>query len=87
MTQQRIREGTAKELAPYLAQHPDQRFRLIAISPEEAEPTATPNEEIFTMLREIATMKAKMKPTDGEETDRLLEEARAGAMYGDHSNP
>lgn len=86
MTQQRIREGTAKELAPYLAQHPDQRFRLIEISPEE-EPTAAPNEEIFAMLREIATLKARMQPTDGEETDRLLEEARSGAMYGDGSNP
>jgi len=38
------------------------------------------------MLREIATMKAGMKPTDGEETDRLLQEARAGAMYGDASS-
>jgi hypothetical protein len=83
---QRIHEGTPKELAPYLAENPTTRFRLIELDNEE-EQVVTPNNDVLTMLREIAIMKATMKPTDGAETDRLLREARAGAMYSDDSNP
>lgn len=55
----------------------------------EPEPSAepVPNRDVLAMLLEIATMKAEMKPTNGAETDRLLREARAGAMYGDNLNP
>ena len=34
MTSQHIHEGTPRELAPYLAQHPDRRFRLIDLALE-----------------------------------------------------
>lgn len=85
MKQKHIHEGTAKELEAYLAQHPEQRFGLVALSPDDVESTATPNEEVLAMLCDIAIMKASMKPTDSEETDRLLRAARAGAMYGDDS--
>lgn len=79
---QHIHEGTARELAPLLAQHPNQRFRLIELSPED-EATAAPNDEVLAMLRDVARMKEGMKPMEGTETDRLLWEARAGAMYND----
>jgi hypothetical protein len=35
---QHIHEGTARDLAPFMAQHPNQRFRLIELS-EDEEPT------------------------------------------------
>lgn len=75
-------EGTPSELAPYLAQHANQRFRLIALT-SEGDTTAEPNEDVLTMLRDISQMKAGMSATDAAETDRLLREARAGAMYSD----
>ena len=94
MVQQHVYEGTSSELAPYLAQRPNQRFRLIELPidlPEESDkqetekPVPVPNEAVLAMLREIAVMKIGMAPTDGAETDRLLRQARAGAMYGDSS--
>jgi predicted exporter len=86
MAQQQIYEGTPDELAHYLAQRPKQRFRLVALADEDQEPTPAPNEEVLAMLREIAIMKAGMAPMDGAETDRLLRQARAGAMYSDDSD-
>lgn len=37
MEQSDIREGTPQELAPYLAQYPDRRFRLIEVDKTEQE--------------------------------------------------
>ena len=85
MAKQQIYEGTSKDLTAYLAQRPNQRFRLIELSEEEDTPTHAPNEQVLTMLHEIAIMKAEMAPTDAAETDSLLRKARAGAMYGDSS--
>lgn len=75
-------EGTSIELALYMAQHPNQRFRLTALTSED-EAGHAPNEEVLAMLRDVGAMKAGMQATDGAETDRFLKEARAGAMYGD----
>ena len=38
MAQHITHEGTPQELAPYLAQNPDRRFRLIELAPKEEEP-------------------------------------------------
>ena len=40
MASQHIHEGTPRELAPYLAQHPDRRFRLIDLALEDEEAAA-----------------------------------------------
>ena len=82
---QHIHEGTPQELAPFLAQRPQGRFRLIELEGGE-EPTPAPNESVLAMLHDVAAITAAMKPTDGAETDRLLREARAGAMYSDGTN-
>jgi len=37
MAQQPTHEGTPRELAPYLARHPDRRFRLIELAEDEEE--------------------------------------------------
>lgn len=81
MAHETVRQGTGEELAKYLLQHRESRFRLIELVEEDEQPARAPNTELLTMLQEIAKMKAGMKPTDGDESDRLLEEARAGAMY------
>ena len=86
MAKQQIYEGTSKDLTAYLAQRPNQRFRLIELSEEDEISTHAPNEQVLTMLHEIAIMKAELAPTDAAETDRLLRKARAGAMYGDSSD-
>ena len=43
MAQQQIHEGTPQELAPYLAQRPHRRFRLIELEAED-ELTSAPDE-------------------------------------------
>ena len=42
MEQTNIHEGTPQELAPYLAQYPDRRFRLIEVGEDEAK-VSTPS--------------------------------------------
>ena len=58
---QHSHEGTPQELAAYLAQHPNQRFRLIEISPEDEE--TDENDSVFggknlaEMIEEVGTVK------------------------------
>jgi len=42
MVSPNIYEGTATELAPFLARNPNQRFRLIELVPENEEATSKP---------------------------------------------
>ena len=73
--------GTPDQLAERLSRLPNTRKYKMTVTSEETTAIA-PNEQALTMLRDIAGMKENMKETDGLETDRLLREARAGAMYG-----
>jgi hypothetical protein len=41
-----------------------------------------PNEGMLAALREIAERQQGRRPTDGSDTDRVLREGRAGAMWG-----
>lgn len=80
-------EGTPQQLAAWLGQLPDQkRYRLVAVEEAEAEAGSTlqvkPNEGMIAALREIAKRQSGRRHTEGSETDRLLREARAGAMWG-----
>lgn len=65
MAQQPIHEGTPRELAPYLAQNPEARFRLIEISQENEEPT--PNRLTATM----ALMKSWLEEDATEDPEEL----------------
>jgi hypothetical protein len=40
-----------------------------------------PNESALETLRILADMKKNMRETDGSQTDRMIREGRAGAMY------
>jgi len=44
--------------------------------------TPRPNEEALATLRDIAKLKEGMSETDGSQTDQMLRDGRAGAMYG-----
>ena len=86
---QHIHEGTPQQLAAWLRQLPNQkRYRLVAVEEAEIEAEAPsslqvkPNEGMIAALREITARQSGRRHTDGSETDRLLREARAGAMWG-----
>lgn len=40
-----------------------------------------PNEQALATLRDIAKLKEGMPETDGSQTDQMLREGRAGAIY------
>jgi hypothetical protein len=77
MAQAQVYEETPEQPVKHLNRLPNTNKYKMTVTPEEATPIA-PNEQALSMLRDIA----RMKETDGSETDRLLREARAGAMYG-----
>ena len=84
MAQAQIYAGTPEQLAKYLTRLPTTQKYKMTVTVEEI-PAVAANEGALAMLRDIARMKEGMNETDGTETDRLLREARAGAMY-DHSS-
>lgn len=45
-------------------------------------PQTGPNEKALRALREIARRQKGRRHTDGSQTDQLLRDGRAGAMYG-----
>lgn len=83
MAQQHIYEGTPQELAPYLAQHPNRRFRLIELE-DNQELTPAPNEAHPGIDAENAAAIALLKSwleqdaTDDPEEIRKAEEELAG---------
>lgn len=82
MARAQMYEGTPAQLIKHLNRLPDAVKYKMTVTPNEATAVA-PNRRALAMLRDIARLKENMKETDGSETDRLLREARAGAMYGD----
>jgi hypothetical protein len=79
---QYIHEGTPRELAPYLAEHPMARFRLIELE-ENQEPQTGPNDTMPVIDAEnaaaIALLKAwrEQDATDDPEEVRKAEEELA----------
>ena len=75
---QHIHEGTPQELAPYLAQHPEGRFRLIELSEDTTEPVknTTPLADPRNAAS-IALLKSWLEEdaTDDPEELRQAEEA------------
>jgi hypothetical protein len=89
-----VHEGTAQELVPYLVQHPNQRFRLIELSMEDAEmPIDGGHQEeqnletVFAELIEAAkhvVREAPLPPTDPQEAvfrDALQEKYRKMGLH------
>ena len=59
------------------------RVRLTVI---EESPPPHPNEAMLAVMRQVAEAQKGMRFTSGEDTQRLLREARSGRMYGDESD-
>jgi len=74
---QRILEGTWEEIARHADELAGKRVRLTVI-----EEPSRPNEAMLAALRKIAEIQQEMTPTSGEDTRKLLREARDGGMYG-----
>ena len=61
-------------------------FEITSIEEDSVSKTSkaavSPNEGMLAALREIAERQQGRRHTDGSETERLLREGRAGAMWG-----
>jgi hypothetical protein len=77
---EQVLEGTWEEIAQHADELAGKRVRLTIV--EEAPPSVQPNEAMLEALRKIKERSKDMPFTSGEDTQQLLREARAGAMYG-----
>ena len=57
----------------------------IRVERVEGTPKVAPNEKALAALREIARLQEGRRHTDGSQTERIIREGRAGAMYGSDS--
>src|SRR5437867_4354992 len=55
------------------------------ITPGSAQGSPSPNTALLAALREVEEIQREMNPTKVSPTQQYLEEARAGAMYGDRN--
>jgi hypothetical protein len=58
---------------------------VVSVSVNRADdeaPKVVPNEKALAALREIARRQEGRRHTDGSQTERIIREGRAGAMYG-----
>jgi hypothetical protein len=65
-------EGTPEELVPYLAKHPNQRFRLIPLEPEKEKPRPKGRmiyEGMFPELRDLSEEDFKCAEWHGKEEE------------------
>ncbi len=78
---EQILEGTWEEIALHAGELSGKHIRVIVSAEEEGRANLT-NEGMLTALDNIVERQKGRKETSGEETQRLLREARAGGMYG-----
>ncbi len=78
---EQILEGTWEEIAAHAEEFAGKRLRLTVI-----ETAPQPNHAMLEAIRRAAELQQAMRFTSGEDTQRLLREARAGKMYGDESD-
>jgi len=76
---QEILEGPWEDIVRHADEFSGKRVRLTII---EDEIPAGSNEAMLAALREVAEIQDGMRLTAGEDSPRLLREAREGGMYG-----
>ena len=88
MAQLQILEGTWEEiLTRNAAQLAGRKVKVYIEADEQAEATAfPPNEKMLAILSQIQQNHKDRPFTDGSDTERLLREARSGAMFGHESS-
>ncbi len=76
---EQVLEGTWEEILTHSDDLAGKQVRLTVI--EEA-PAVQPNEAMLEALRKVAERNQGKPLTSGEDTQRMLREARAGGMFG-----
>ena len=76
---QQVLEGPWEEILRHGDELSGKRVRVIVI---EGEETPRPNEAMLAAMRVVAAIQDGMGSTPGDDSDRLLREAREGKMYG-----
>jgi len=76
---QEILEGPWEDIVRHADEFSGKRVRLTII--EDEVPVGS-NEAMLAALREVAEIQDGMRLTAGEDSHRLLREAREGGMYG-----
>ena len=76
---EQVLEGTWEEITEHADELAGKRVRLTVV--EEAPAVAQPNEAMLEALRKIKERNQGKPFTSGEDTQWLLREARAGAMF------
>lgn len=77
---EQVYEGTWEEVAAHAEDFAGKHVRLTVV--DETPPTPKPNYALLELLRKTEELQRGMRLTDGSDTQRLLREARSGAMYG-----
>lgn len=86
-----VLEGTWEEIAAHADELAGKRLRVI-VETDAAEAVETPNvgppnvgppnEQMLGILRDIAERQKGRRFTSGEDTQKLIRQARNGGMYG-----
>jgi len=85
---QQIMEGTPQQLMAALGKlSPRKRYRIVELetldSADIPAPKTPVNAGMIAALQEISERGKGQRHTDGSQTDSILREGRAGAMWGD----
>ena len=83
-----VKAGLLLELpteAEELHLKPGEKVHIHLDRPAETTPQPRPNEGMLAALQAIAERQKGRRYTDASDTDRMLREARAGAMWGQDS--
>ncbi|MBI1760151.1 MAG: hypothetical protein HYR56_01825 [Acidobacteria bacterium] len=75
---EQIFEGTWEEVATHADEFAGKHVRLTVV--EETPPSSI--QARLEVLRQIDELRKEMPMTDGSDSQRMLREARAGAMWG-----
>ena len=75
---EQVLEGTWEEIIGHAHELAGRRVRLLILPDKERKP----NEGMLQVIRSVAEDQKEMRLTSGEDTQRLLREARGGGMFG-----
>ena len=75
---EQVLEGTWEEIIGHAHELAGRRVRLLILPDKERKP----NEGMLQVIRSVAEDQKDMRLTSGEDTQRLLREARGGGMFG-----
>lgn len=78
---EQVLEGTWEEVAQHAGELAGKHVRLTVFE-KAPVPSPQPNEAMLDVMRQVAEIQTSMRYTSGDDTQRLLREARAGKMYG-----